>query len=85
MRSPGARYRKPVGQLSKQVADVDPLVEATLEEVVAWVRQAHQGTHEATRLLTEALNTGQLSITESARQELVRACTAVAQALAHMP
>ena len=44
MRSPGARYRKPVGQLSKQVADIDPLVEATLEEVVAWVRQAHQGT-----------------------------------------
>jgi hypothetical protein len=51
---------------------------------LSWCRQGHQNLHEASRYLAEAISSGQLSITESARQELVRACTAAAQALAQL-
>jgi hypothetical protein len=66
------------------VAELDPLAQAQLEEALAWSRDCHQRTHEASRLISEAISSGQVSIAESARRELVRACTAAAQALANL-
>ena len=62
MRAPGARYRKPAGQITPQVVELDPLQQASIEEGLAFCRLAHQRAHEATAALTEALNSGQTSI-----------------------
>jgi len=83
-RAPAARYRKPVGQIAPVVAELDPLQAAGLEESLSWARQGHTALHEASRYLAEALSSGQVSIAESARQELVRAITAAAQSLANL-
>ena len=83
-RSPGSRFRKPAGQITPVVVELDPLQAAGLDEALSWCRQAHAALHEASRYLAEALSSGQVSIAESARQELVRACTASAQALAQL-
>ena len=83
-RAPGARYRKPAGQIAPAVVELDPLQQATLEDSLAWCRQGHQSLHEASRYISEAIASGQVSITESARRELVRACTAAASALAQL-
>ena len=83
-RAPGPRYRKPAGAITPAVTALDLQQQATIEEALSWARQGHQSLHEASRYLAEALSSGQVSIAESARQELVRACTAAAQALAQL-
>jgi hypothetical protein len=83
-RSPGPQFRRPAGQIAPRVAELDPLVQAQLEEALAFTRQGHQALHDASSSIQEAICSGQASIAESARRELVRACTAAAQALANL-
>jgi hypothetical protein len=65
-RAPGARFRKPAGQIAPVVVELDPLQRATLEDSLAWCRQGHQSLHEASRYISEAIASGQVSIAENA-------------------
>jgi len=83
-RAPGPRYRKPVASITPAVTALDLQQQATLEESLAFCRLAHQRAHEATAALTEALNSGQVSITETARRRLVDTVKAATEALAQL-